>query len=231
MRAFLFFGLLFSLLCEAALAVPARLKPADIPPDLKPWAGWALYGHEEQLECAALFNDGAAFQCRWPTRLDLRLDDQGGTFSQSWYLQREGWITLPGKEPQWPLEVEIDGAPGLVTNRDGRPAIWMGAGEHAVKGAFRWQRLPEALSLPPQTGLLAVILRGESLFRLEIDAEDRLWLRTEQPTERIEDRIDLRVFRSLDDLIPLRATVHLDLEVAGRPRELKIGRASCRERV
>ncbi len=190
-----------------------------LPPGLQAWVPWVL--HRAEL-CPYLFNARQA-QCQWASELHLEIQPGQGRFSQDWQLYHEGWLLLPGDVQSWPRAVQVNGVAGLVVAHQGRPALWLPAGRHAVQGEFVWTRRPEQLPLPSPVGLVHLRLDGV-LRPAELDAEGRLWLRdTRQAPVTEADRLELQVFRQIHDTIPLQMQVWLELEVAGRARELTLG--------
>ena len=76
------FNFLYLLLLLIALPVNAKpIDDASIPPQLKPWKSWVLHGSEQQF-CPNPFNSKNEYLCIWPSRLNIKLNEKGGTFSQ-----------------------------------------------------------------------------------------------------------------------------------------------------
>ena len=140
-------------------AAPAR---GEVPAQLEPWEGWVLHGEERAL-CPQLVG-GDNRLCAWPGRLELKLDNKGGTLSQGFHVYgKEQWLPLPGDLKHWPQSVKVDGKDAVVAPRkgDGAAAVLLTAGPHTVTGTFDWAELPEALFVPPDTGLLDLTVRGK----------------------------------------------------------------------
>ncbi|MGF1615736.1 MAG: hypothetical protein ACFCVA_18020 [Gammaproteobacteria bacterium] len=212
------------LLCLAVAARPLAVD--EVPEPLKPWVSWVLHG-EEQRHCPFLYHSADERACDWPGMLYLNLTADGGDFAQSWWVAAESWVPLPGNARHWPQAVTVDGKPGLVTLREGAPSLRLGAGQHQVEGRLQWERLPESLQLPKQTALLTLSRNGTVVPFPALDRAGRLWL-AEQDTVRetregITNTFDLRVYRRIVDDIPLQVLTHLELGVAGEPREQLIG--------
>src|SRR5215470_8177852 len=165
--------LLVFLLAGTAAAEP--LRPQEVPEPLRPWVEWALRGHEDAL-CASLLGEAERRECAWPSELALALDENGGTFTQQWDLQRALWVPLPGADKPWPQAVVVDGKPAVVIEQGGVPHVWLARGRHTVSGRFDWDRLPEVLPVPARTGLLSLRLRGRDVAFPDRDADGRLWL-------------------------------------------------------
>ncbi len=237
MRSFLSLGVVVSLgLPAAATAAATATKPSSraaaptsVPEALRPWIPWAMHDHEEEL-CPALETDNV---CAWGGRLELALTAGGGRFSQSWELFADGPIPLPGGASQWPLDVKVDGKPAVAINGadddDGAPQVRGTAGRHTVSGTFSWKHLPETLRVPARAALLSLTLGGKAVEFPSRSEAGTLFLRKDEDEGEAaeEDRLDISVHRRLTDDIPVRLTTRISLNVAGKAREVVLGKA-CR---
>ncbi|MDP2275490.1 MAG: hypothetical protein Q8K32_32380 [Archangium sp.] len=199
-------------------------RPEAIPPGLWEWAPWVLH-HEKDALCPFL-QGGEGKACAWPGRLALTLDDTGGRFTQSFKVfGTDAWLSLPGETKRWPQHVQVDGRPAVVV-ADGaqNPSVLLSAGEHAVTGDFEWDALPEALEIPPDTGLLTLSVKGQTVAIPNRDGEGRVFLQRES-TQEETDRVELDVHRLVTDEIPLTLITQLTLKVSGHSREVLFGRA------
>jgi hypothetical protein len=220
-------------LLAAAAAGPAAGEPLrrdEVPEPLRPWVDWVLRGHEAEL-CPALAGRaerGAepSAPCAWPGVLALDLSDAGGRFEQRWTVYAESFAPLPGGESRFPEAVEVDGRPAPVVLRQGRPVVRLAPGSHAVRGELRFATLPEALVTPPETGLVALRLRGEPVAFPARDPDGRLWLRARAVAEGEEEtRLELDVHRLVTDEVPLELRTRIELRAAGPSREVQLGPA------
>ncbi len=222
MRWILRFGL-WLVLVTLATAAPAAAP--SIPDALQPWVPWVLPPAEDHRACPLGSGDAGTRLCAWPQALTLELEARGGRFSQTWRLYAESWMVLPGERTAWPQAVTVNGAPAMVLERDGRPALYLPAGRHHITGTLIWARRPDGLALPPEVGLVQLRLDGEPVVAPRIDAQQRLWLGADpsmsEPTAE-PDRLALVVTRLIRDGVPLRVTTRLELEVSGEPRELTL---------
>ena len=82
------------ILAAASAAGAEPMKREEVPGLLKPWISWVLYGSESEL-CPFLSGMGSR-RCTWPGVLTLSLNKSGGRFEQTWRLDAEDWIILPG---------------------------------------------------------------------------------------------------------------------------------------
>jgi len=211
----------------AALAAPAAGEPLSrrqVPAPLEPWVDWVLRGHESEL-CPFLHGQPGARACVWPSRVDLDLRERGGSFAQEWLVLEDAWVSLPGDTRLWPLEVRAGGAPLPVVEREGRPAARLTRGWHSLGGSFAWDAMPELIQVPPETGIVRLRLGGREVAFPNRDAQGRLWLQPREAEQGAEERLVIRVNRRVVDEVPLLLETRLELQVAGRSREVVLGRA------
>ncbi|HER63434.1 MAG TPA: hypothetical protein ENO11_05610, partial [Desulfobacteraceae bacterium] len=202
---------------------PAISSPS-IPDLLLPWKDWVLHGYEEQVFCTPQADNPARLQCDWPSQLSLELTDSGGSFTQSWLVQHEQWIRLPGDLENWPEKVTVDENPALVIARQGVPQVKLKPGEYTIKGDFSWVSMPEYLTVPRHSGIVALSLDDRSIHFPELDEQGRIWLQADkQKEEKVENRLAVKSFRLIDDRIPLKMDIFLQLDVSGTPREITLG--------
>jgi len=213
--------LLVGLLLVTTRVSEAAMAPGEIPPGLEAWAPWVLHGQSEAL-CPTDYDDGTVARCQWPSRLNLEISSDQGTFEQRWLMFAEGWAVLPGSADVWPDSVTVDGQTVAVIHRNNAPMIRLSPGDHRIMGRFTWQQRPEMIQVPPELGLLELSIDGRRVRTTAIDAQGRLWLQEGPSTGGREERIALRLFRLLDDTIPMQVTTHLRLDVSGNPREIEL---------
>lgn len=214
-------SLLLVLIAGSALA-----RTPSVPDALAGWRDWVLHD-APWIRCTPMLGaDGGAEEgriCAWPGVLEVEADAAGARFRQRWSLQDEALVPLPGDARLRPQQVEVDGRAVEVLLIGERPMLQLAAGEHAVSGSWRWQRRPEALAIPDESGLVRLRLEGREVDNVE-RRDGRLWLgRNESRT--VGDSLSLRVYRLLQDDVPLRLNTQIQLEVAGRAREVELGRA------
>ena len=200
----------------------AALAQAAVPPELRGWEEWALRGHESH-RCPWLVPGMPADDarvCAWPSILELQVDEHGGRFSQRWEASTDTWVPQPGSSENWPEEVTIDGSPAAVVSHKDSPAVRMAPGVHTVAGVFRWTRRPETLALPENVGLVALSIGGTRL--LNPQRSDTGIILGAHAIARQDDRVDVRVFRRLDDSAPALLTTEVHLAVAGEAREIRL---------
>jgi hypothetical protein len=182
-----------------------------------------LRGHEGEL--CSRFLGAEEKSCLWPGVLSLDLDERGGSFRQEWTLETDGFVPLPGEARRWPLDLGLDGKPAAAVARQGVPGLWLPAGVHAITGGFRWDVLPESLPVPAEVGLVDLTVRGAAVPFPERDDSGRLFLQGTRPVKTEEDRLDVRVERKVMDGVPLLLVTRIELAVAGKAREVLLGRA------
>ena len=219
-RSVLFFGVI---LLWAAGVQARPLTPEQVPEPLKPWVGWALQGNENRL-CPFLYDNAEQRRCAWPTRLELNLDDRKGSFRMFWQVQAESRVGLPGDSRLWPQDVKVDGKDGQVLARGDAPTVLLPPGIHEVSGRLIWERLPENLAVPRDSGIIALTVNGKTVIAPIFNEQGQLWIdgvgAAGKARAEIANRLELRVFRRIADEVPLRALTHLELDVSGEQREM-----------
>ena len=193
----------------------------DLPPSLRVWVPWVL-DQVPTLGCATV--QGQAV-CLWPGEMKLDLGPSGGTFGLELQADRPVDVGLPGSTDHWPQDVRLDGSPAPVFDRDGRPTLRVSGGRHRLAGRFSWSRLPESLSVPVEIGLVDLRLDGQPVPRPRRDEAGLLWLRAGAAAVGEGESLRLQVFRHIQDGIPLFVETRLELEVAGRAREITLEEA------
>src|SRR5262249_26183724 len=150
-------------------------------------------------------------------------------FSQTWELFAEGPIPLPGGGAQWPLDVKVDGRAAVAAAADdGTPQVRVAASRHTVTGTFVWKRLPETLAVPERAALLSLTIAGRAVEFPSRAEADTLFLRKDDDAAeeaREEDRLDITVHRRVTDDVPLLLTTRIGLNVAGKAREVVLGKS------
>ncbi|WP_374679987.1 hypothetical protein [Hydrocarboniphaga effusa] len=200
----------------------APLPDEQVPAPLKPWIGWSL-GGLDQRACPLAPGSDSVRLCAWPSNLRLELDADGGRFELSARLYAPGWLELPGGAEHWPQSVRSDGAAAPVALRGDRPALWLPAGSHRIEGELSWSRLPESLYVPAGVGLLSLSVDGSARPYPGRDDRGHLWLGRAAAGAAADRHLSLKVFRLVDDDIPLKLTTHIDIEAAGELRDEIIG--------
>ena len=85
-----------------------------------------------------------------------------------------------------------------------------------------WKEMPEIIHVPPASGLVNLSIHQKVVESPLLDSEGRLWLQKRKDTRLQEERVAVRVYRLLNDTVPMQITNHLKVNVSGRTRKLKI---------
>ncbi len=206
------------------LILPCSAKNAlYVPEQLQPWVEWVMHDKKEQLECIPYYNDTGRYQCAWPSQLSVTLTDQGGAFKQSWLIHHETWVPLPGNSTQWPQEVQVNGEPRIILQKNNIPGVFLQTGMHTTTGAFTWPELPENLQIPQESALVSLTVNNKKVAFPNLDTSGRLWLKSVQTEEKIEDRLKIESFRLITDSIPCQILLYFTLDVSGSAREITLG--------
>ena len=192
----------------------------EIPPNLEQWKGWVLHNTDDKL-CPTAYNNGELYQCRWPSRLRLNLGTNNGEFTQEWRVFIKTWIPLPGNAETWPEEVKVDGKSAPVVKKDNAPSVYVTPGSHRIEGIFSWKEIPEWINVPPESGLISLAINANPIQFPFIETSGRVWLKKKEGGLGEEDRVECRIFRLINDTIPLQVINLLKINVSGQPREIK----------
>jgi hypothetical protein len=183
-----------------------------------------------ELACPFLYNSYEQKRCSWPTQLALDLTPAKGVFSTSWQVYKESWVSLPGDNKHWPLNITVNGKPALVMDKNGIPSIKLAAGtdhlaKYQIKGEFLWDAIPDNLRIPDDTGLISLTVNGLSIPAPAIK-DGQLWLKEsdsgQSKPENIQNALSIQVFRKIIDEVPLQILTRLELDVSGEQREVKL---------
>lgn len=218
---------LLSLAPFAAAADMQTPKPGftqdDLPDTLKPWAKWVLSDYKPS-RCPFLYNNYAQKSCVWPGDLSLKLGASGGEFTLKAQLYDEGWLALPGSEERWPQQVKAGGQSLIVSERQGRPFLFLQAGNYVITGRFAWDELPENMALPQGVGMVNLQVSDKDVRFPVIDNNATLWVKRKETETTEAERMDVKVFRHVTDSIPATVDTRLVVNISGKPREAILGK-------
>jgi hypothetical protein len=220
-------GLLGALTLLVAVPVcHAARGDVYVPDDLRPWLGWILQDRE-YLDCPFFFDQRQSgrdvFICAWPGELKLEVDSGGARFSQPWSVYAgEQWLPLPGDGNVWPEQVTVNGQAVAVLLQGNTPSIRLAPGRYTISGRLGWTERPRELTVPPQTGLLALTIDGNAVVRPERSGNS-VWLAARETESKTEDRIAVQVYRLVADDVPTRLTTIFQIDVTGSVREVVLG--------
>jgi hypothetical protein len=214
-----------------AVSITGAQPVADVPPALDAWKAWVLHAHPD-LGCPCLYNDSEHRICRWSNTLMLDFDNRGGYFQQTWDILLAGWVPLPGDDRFWPQEVTVNAVPAAVVGLKKSPGVFLPSGRHTVKGVFVWHEhggdLPQSFPVPETTGLIDLTVAGRKKSFPFMDENYHVWIQEPEgqaadglPDQR--DQVDIRIFRLIEDTIPLQMHNQLRLTVSGTQRRMKFG--------
>lgn len=222
---------LFLWLFTLCLSTSTLGRELTLPEGLKEWQDWVLYDHQD-IKCPILFNQPSR-HCTWVSKLDLQVLSSRATFRQYVTTYRKSWVTLPGNNQYWPVNVRLQTLPGKsqkhspVRSTAGQPQLLLEPGSYQISGELSWSKMPQFIKIPPTSGLVSLKLNNKEISPVNIDTQQRLWLgithKKEQETT--SDSVNVRVYRLVKDSLPLELTTRLILEVSGSERELTMGPA------
>jgi hypothetical protein len=209
------------LLMGVILLASSLTHAQTVPAPLQPWQEWAA--EPFAFRSCTLIPGGSGqsrsdYVCTWPGKLDLSIQDDGGRFSQSWRLEEDGDVVLPGSRAHWPQNVKNGSVLVPVADRDGLPVVRLKKGVHTLSGQWEWDDRPAQLEIPSLSAWWEV--SGVPATRR---LENRLLFENKQvgATETaVKDVLGARVFRKfIDGQVP-QQEIRLLLTAGGNTREL-----------
>ncbi|MBF0117688.1 MAG: hypothetical protein HQK79_02545 [Desulfobacterales bacterium] len=214
-RSIIYFLILILLLSSTALS------KVEMPPNLEQWEKWVLYGAEDKL-CPTNYNDGEAYRCVFLSRLNLFIDQGQGRFEASLISFSQSWVELPGGFEIWPYNVCANGKNLPVICQNNIPYIRLESGEYKITGLFKWVKMPEIIHIPSSAAIINLYIKGLQIENPLVDKDGKLWVQKRIEQIREEDRIDLKIYRLIDDTIPMEITTHLKINISGQVREIRL---------
>lgn len=210
------------------LLLSCHIHALEIPNALEDWKGWVLENHPE-IRCPFLHND-AQRTCVWPSELSINATNQGASFSQVVETFSDTWVRLPGGTGYWPENIRdtsnhLSSSQLIVREQNGMADIFLPAGNYTLQGNIRWDSMPRTLAIPSNAGIIKLTLNNKLVDNPSIEGENQLWLASiqHQDSTQNQDSLQIRVFRHIDDIIPLRITTRVQMDVSGKERELQLG--------
>ena len=211
-----------AILALTALHSHAADTTKQIPESLKSWQDWALWDDKHTL-CPSPFQDPNQHWCFWPSKLSLEINRNSGHFALSITTFHETWISLPGNREIWPLEVKSNGSAVPVLEHDGKPSLHLAAGTFQLDGTYRWDEMPLRLALPREIGVLSLSVDGKHMDSPAWDAEGFLWLKRSQSEAAGKDFLETKIYRVIEDGIPMWLHTEIEVSVGGKSREEELG--------
>ncbi|MDD2723656.1 MAG: hypothetical protein PHH59_06500 [Methylovulum sp.] len=214
----------------SSLAAAKPFTKDQVPEPLKPWIDWVAQENPER-GCPFLYTDDAQKRCYWPTATQLDLAAKKGVFTSLGQVFKDTWVQLPGDSLHWPQNVTVNKQTALVMEREGIPTVKITAegtaSSYQIHGEFLWEKIPDNLPVPMDTGLINLSINGQSIAAPTIH-DGQLWLKESESgqdkPENVQNSLDIQVFRHFTDDVPLQVVTRLVLDVAGEQREIKLAK-------
>jgi len=196
----------------------AQDNTRQIPDALKPWEDWAIWGDQDR-KAPTPYQDASTHLPSWPSTLNLSVDHATGKFDLALTVFAEAWIALPGNKEVWPLSVTSNGAPIPVLPHDDKPSVHLFPGTYHLSGTYKWDELPQRIIIPEEIGVLTLQVDGKTIDSATWDAEGYLWLKRDKSEATDKNFLGIKVYRMIEDGIPMWLHTQVELVVAGKSRE------------
>jgi hypothetical protein len=215
------FGLLL-----AVFALPLCAEVTDLPEPLMGWESWVL--HDEPYRQCPFFatvepSDESSYACALPGTLGVQIADGAAQLSVDFHVYAPGYVDLPSAQDAFPEGLSVDGTAAVVLTGDAGPRVWLESGTHALRYTLDLAAAPDSLDVPTAFRVIELAIGGRSVFPLAREGST-LWLeRKVDATE--SDALEITVHRLWTDAIPQRLSTRIQLHVAGKAREIRLGPA------
>ena len=194
----------------------------QLPSVLEDWKDWATW--EQQSEKTPfVYNDRTKFIKSWSSELNLSVQETSASFTFQTTVHTPTWITLPGNREAWPINVLANNEPIPVMANGNAPRIYLNEGTWNLSGAFRWDKMPQTLTLPKQVGILNLELAGKPIKAPTWNNSGKLWLKRTNTETAEQNYLSSQVYRNLADGSPLWLFTDIELTVTGKSREEQLG--------
>ena len=198
----------------------------EIPAALQDWQGWVLHGEGfRQCPFFASQNPDAEgnFACAVPGALRVQVTGTNANLALNYQIYNAGYVVLASAQNSFPEAVMVDGNSAVVLAPNGVPALWLDVGNHEITYALDLTAGPDSLSVPSEIRVVSLNLNGREVFPLAREGET-VWL--ERKVEAAEsDSLEITVHRLWTDSVPQRLSTRIELHVAGKAREIRLGPA------
>ena len=216
-RLFLF-ATLGLLLWQSLGRLPAEENGRQIPDPLKSWEDWATWDDQDRM-APTPYGNPAKHLSSWPSVLNLKVDQGGGQFDLTLTVFHDSWVPLPGSLDVWPLGVKANGLPVAVVEHDNKPSVHLIMGVFHVIGGYQWSEMPERIVIPKEIGVLSLNVEGKNVDAATWDSEGFLWLKRDRAEATDKDFLGIKIYRMIEDGIPMWLHTQVELSVAGKSRE------------
>ncbi|GAA4445928.1 hypothetical protein GCM10023156_06170 [Novipirellula rosea] len=200
----------------------ASAQSPSIPEVLKPWQDWVTWDIQNR-ECPKLYSNATEAICVWPSALQFTAEENGGAFELEVKRFDETWMPLPGTSAIWPTNVRLDGEPIVVVQHNGAPSVKLSKGQGKLTGDFQWNQMPQRIKIPPAIGIVSLSINGSEVVNPTWDPNGEVWLKRSRSEPTDKDLLTVKVYRKIEDGIPLWLRTQIELTVSGKSREELLG--------
>ena len=128
---------------------------AKTPEDLKQWESWILSRHST-FACPMSYDHPEEKVCAWPNLLILEIENNRAQLKQFWQLYSESWVIITGDPTLWTQSVKVNSRPMPLVELENKPSIRLAPGNYEVQGHLVWDKQPEFIQIPPNTGVVRI---------------------------------------------------------------------------
>jgi hypothetical protein len=197
----------------------------SVPEQLKDWQAWVLKDNEN-LSCPFINQTEYANQnnhiCAWPGVLEIKVNQQGAVFQQSWEVLSKSRVPLLGNNKYWPNTVKVNGKNTAILDLKDQPVIELEKGKYLITGKLNWQQMPSSVSLPSQVALVNMSINDQLINFPKVE-NNELWFQESTQGQAEQEALNVRVVRKISDGPYLQLETIIAIDVSGKMREVALG--------
>ena len=208
------------------VAIGAQSAEVYVPEELEGWREWVLHDRP-YIDCPWFANVKERAGCVWLSSVEIsvtRGESRGGaTFVIVADVFGKTNVRMPHAEGYLPQEVTVNGTTMPLVSTPGGPALPLKSDRYRIEGKLSWPIVLEPAFLEvPESAFLHLEIDGATAQNVRLD-DGMLWLRSRRQ-EDSADTLNIKVFRYLEDGIPLMLTTELRLTAEGQNRTFDLGK-------
>lgn len=193
------------------------LNEKDVPNNLKDWVNWTIYDRGEN-NCNYRFDNKNEKYCYYISELNLTINGKNVAFKETVLMLQDGYILLPGSLSVFPTSASINNKKVPIINVNGLPYLFLKKGDYKIDGFAKSAENIRSLNIPKNVAIVNVKKNNKSINFLNIDSDGVLRLDNENTQKTETDNINVLAFRKIEDGIPLKMNLRLELNVSGKDR-------------
>lgn len=195
-----------------------KIDEKKLPSLLTPWVDWVKLKNP-QTSCPQ--NNENEKTCVFTSLLKISDNKESYGFEiQGMSFLPEFWLKLPSGA--WPQNTKINGQNAQVLDKDGVPLVKVSPGNFVIDFDFNKEKVLKGSVITLNEQIPVVLNMTKEGW--SVDGKE-LTLHAQEETSSSQDgQEEIKVYRRLDDGIPLQLITHIDITYSGKEKDLFLGK-------